>query len=303
MSTCFVRRISRPRAISVAVLLALGIPAAAGAAEAKETETVTRTAAFTPGATLTVRNFSGRVAITGTDRSDVSVHAVRRATRERLDRIKLDVREEGGGVIVEANKRQGSGRDEDNVVETELTIEMPRQANLDIDAFSSPVTVRDVTGSRHRVKTFSGDQTLERVAGAVDAGTFSGSITLVTAGWAEQLKLNTFSGHIDVQVPPTAAGSVEFDTFSGEFSTDVPLTLRSKAKRTVRADLPGQRGHEGHAPAAHLQRRRARPGRVASASQADTLRRATFLFRAPTRGRRAVRRARGRSGSPACCWR
>jgi DUF4097 and DUF4098 domain-containing protein YvlB len=239
MSTCFVRRISRPRAISVAVLLALGIPAAAGAAEARETETVTRTAPFTPGATLTVRNFSGRVAITGTDRSDVSVHAVRRATRERLDRIKLDVREEGGGVIVEANKRQGSGRDEDNVVETELTIEMPRQANLEIDAFSSPVTVRDVTGSRHRVKTFSGDQTLERVAGAVDAATFSGSITLVPEGWADRLKLNTFSGNIDVQVPPTAGGSVEFDTFSGDFSTDVPLTLRSKAKRAVRADLPG----------------------------------------------------------------
>jgi DUF4097 and DUF4098 domain-containing protein YvlB len=239
MSTCFVRHSSRKRAITVAVLLGLGIPAAAAAAEAKETETVTRTAAFTPGATLTVRNFSGRVTITGTDRSDVSVHAVRHATRERLDRIKLDVREEGGGVVVEANKRQGSGRDEDNVVETELTIEVPRQANLDIDAFSSPVAVRDVTGSRHRVKTFSGDQVLERLAGSIDAGTFSGSINLVTAGWAEQLKLNTFSGQIEVQVPPAAAGSVEFDTFSGEFSTDVPLTLRSKAKRNVRADFPG----------------------------------------------------------------
>ena len=94
-----------------------------------------------------MRNFSGRVVVTGADRGDVSVHAVRRATRERLDRIKLDVRQEGGGVIVEANKRQDSSRDDDNVVETDLTIEVPRQANLDIDAFSSPVTVRDVTGS------------------------------------------------------------------------------------------------------------------------------------------------------------
>ena len=241
-SAAGVRRRQRARcgAVATVALLGLGIPTALHAA-GTETETLTRTAAFSPGGTLTVRNFSGQVNITGTERSDVSVHAVRRATRERLERIKLEVREEGGGVIIEANKRPDSGRDNDNVVETDLTIELPRQANLDINAFSSPITVRDVTGSRHRVKTFSGDQKLERVAGSVDADTFSGSITLVPEGWADRLKLNTFSGNIDVQVPATAGGSVEFDTFSGDFTADVPLTLRSKAKRAVRADLPG--GH------------------------------------------------------------
>ena len=65
------------------------------------------------------------------------------------------------------------------------------------------------------------------------------------AGWADRLKLNTFSGRIDVQVPPTAAGSVEFDTFSGDFSTDVPLTLRSKGKRNVRADFQDGEGTKG----------------------------------------------------------
>jgi DUF4097 and DUF4098 domain-containing protein YvlB len=240
-SSAAVRLRSRPFARCGAVaslfLVGLGIPAAR--AESKETETVTRTAAFSPGASLTVRNFSGVVVITGSDRPDVSVHAVRRATREQLERIKLEVREEGGGVTIEANQRQESGRERDNAVETDLTIELPRQANLDINAFSSPITIRDVTGSRHRVKTFSGDQRLERLAGSVDADTFSGSITFVPEVWADRLKLNTFSGDIDVQVPATAGGSVEFDTFSGDFSTDVPLTLRSKAKRAVRADFPG----------------------------------------------------------------
>ena len=233
---------TRPRrwgALAALVLLGLGVPAAVHGAQGKETETVTRTVAFSPGASLTVRNFSGRVVITGSDRPDLSMQAVRRGTREQLERIKLEVREESGEVIIEANQRQESERERDNVVETDLTIELPRQANLDINAFSSPITVRDVTGSRHRVKTFSGDQRLERLAGSVDADTFSGSITLVPEGWADRLKLNTFSGDIDVQVPPTAGGSVEFDTFSGDFSTDVPLTLRSKAKRAVRADLPG----------------------------------------------------------------
>jgi len=101
MSTALLARIVRPGLAAAVVLGALGIPNPARAA-AVETETVSRTAAFTPGATLTVRNFSGHVTITGTDRADVSVQAVRRATRERLDRIKLEVRTaEGGGVVIE----------------------------------------------------------------------------------------------------------------------------------------------------------------------------------------------------------
>jgi len=236
MSNALLRRVSRPGLIAAIVVAGLGIPAAGAAAQ---TETVDRTAAFTPGATLKVRNFSGRVTITGTDRPDVSVHAVRRASQDRLDRIKLDVRQQDGGVVVEANKQLDPDRHNDNVVETDLTIEVPHQANLDVETFSSPVVVKDVTGTNHRIKTFSGDQQLERVVGPLDADAFSGSVALTAWGGSNPLKVNTFSGHIEVQVPPTANGSVEFDTFSGGFATDVPLTMRAQAKRTIRADLPG----------------------------------------------------------------
>jgi DUF4097 and DUF4098 domain-containing protein YvlB len=245
MSNALLRRFSRPGLIAAIALVGLGIPSAGTAAAAAQTETVDRTAAFTPGATLKVRNFSGRVTITGTDRRDVSVHAVRRASQDRLDRIKLDVREEGGGVVVEANKQLDPDRHNDNVVETDLTIEVPHQANLDVETFSSPVIVRDVTGTRHRVKTFSGDQQLERVAGPLDADAFSGSVALPAWAGGDPLKVSTFSGHIEVQVPPTANGSIEFDTFSGDFATDVALTMRAKEKRTIRAELPGGAGGAG----------------------------------------------------------
>jgi hypothetical protein len=243
MFTPSISRATRPGLVAAIVLAGLGIQAPVHAAA--ETEQVSRTAAFTPGSTLTVRNFSGHVTITGTDRADVSVQAVRRAPRERLDRIVLEVRSDGGGVVIEANKRRDGSRkdDNDNVVETDLTIEVPKQANLDVEAFSSPVEIRDITGTKHRIKTFSGDQRLERIAGPVDADAFSGSITLASNWQPEsRLSLHTFSGEIDVQVPTTAAASVEFDTFSGGFASDLPITLRSKDKRSVRADLGGGSG-------------------------------------------------------------
>ena len=104
---------------AVMALVALGIPALATAA-AKETERVERTVPMQSGGTLTLKNFSGRVEITGESRSDVSVVAIRKATRDRLDRIKLDIQSDGKSVVIEANKRDKSWDERDeNVVETD----------------------------------------------------------------------------------------------------------------------------------------------------------------------------------------
>ena len=40
-----------------------------------------------------------------------------------------------------------------------------------------------------------------------------------------------------MRLPESAAGTVEFDSFSGEVDSQVPLTLQTKSKRTLRASL------------------------------------------------------------------
>jgi hypothetical protein len=225
--------------IVLAAFLALGIPAVIDAAA--ETETVDRTVAVAPDGTVTIRNFSGSITVTGSDRTDVSVHAVRRATRERLARITLDVQSDGRNVTIEANHHVGERRDNDNVVETDLTIEVPRPVRLDIDGFSSPVRIQRITGTDHRLKTFSGAVTLEQVAGPIVAESFSGGIGISTDGWKpkDRLQLKTFSGDIEVRLPAQASAAVEFDSFSGDLDSELPLTFRSKSKRALRADLNG----------------------------------------------------------------
>jgi len=223
--------------VALAALIGLGMPV--GAYAATETQTVDKTVAIPAGGTLKVRNFSGKVEITGTDRADVSLHAVRRASRERLDRIQLDVQADGDTVTIEANKRIGPKMENDNVVETDMTIEVPRQIKLDVDVFSSPVTVRGVAGGHNRVKTFSGEITLEGVTGQVDAETFSGAIQASPVKWAaaDTLRFHTFSGDIGVRVPAEANASVEFDSFSGDLQSDLPLTFRNKSKHNLKAEL------------------------------------------------------------------
>jgi hypothetical protein len=234
-----------PRAPLTATLalLALGIPALSAGA-AKETERVERTVPMQSGGTLTLKNFSGRVEITGENRSDVAIVAVRRATRDRLDRIKLDIQSDGRSVTIEANKRDKDGDEKDeNVVETDFTIKVPQSTNLDLRVFSSPVQISGVTGT-HKVHGFSSDLRLDKVTGPVDAETFSGQIYLAPAVWqqGQSVHAKTFSGDIEVRLPDSAAGTVEFDSFSGDVDSAVPLTLQSKSKRTMRASLANASG-------------------------------------------------------------
>jgi DUF4097 and DUF4098 domain-containing protein YvlB len=224
-------------------LLGLGIPALAGA-EVKETERVDKVVKMAAGGTLTLKNFSGKVEITGSDRQDVSVQAVRRATRERLDRIKLDIQSDGTNVTIEANKRDEKWEEKDNnVVETDFVILMPGRANLDVKVFSSPVTITGVTGT-HKVHGFSSDLTLDKIGGPVDAETFSGTIHLASTGWSkgQTMRLKTFSGDIELRAPESTSASLEFDSFSGDLRSDLPLMLETKSKRNLRARLNVKEG-------------------------------------------------------------
>src|SRR4029078_1811782 len=131
--------------------------------------------------------------ITGGNRGDVAIHAVRHASRERLDHIKLDVRETAPGVTIEANKRDDNWEDRNNnVVETEMEIQVPADVKLDIDVFSSDV---HITGVR-------GDQKLHAFSGDIEVADAEGSINA-----------ETFSGGIEVGLSQGVGGKVDFDSF------------------------------------------------------------------------------------------
>lgn len=201
-------------------LLALILTAAPAAAQ-KETETVDRTFPFAAGGTLKLKNFSGDVHITGTAATEVVVHAVRKATRERLDNIKLDIEASGSTIEIEANRRNPNWDEKnDNVVETEFQIQVPFGTNLDLYAFSGALKVREVIGE-------------------IKAQTFSGNIDLDVsrASDAPRLQAETFSGDITARVPPGANGRVEFNTFSGDLNADVPLTMERGSRRSIRGSI------------------------------------------------------------------
>lgn len=189
----------------------------------KETEQVDRTIALPANGTLRLKNFSGNVHIVASSGRDIVLKATRRATRDRLDHIKLDISTSGSTVTIDANKRDADWKDRrnNNVVDTTFELQVPAAANLDIDTFSSDVTIEGVTGEQN-LKTFSGDIEVVNPKGAIDA--------------------ETFSADIRMSVARETKGSLSFDTFSGDLDTALPITSTSWRKRSIEGTLPGGSG-------------------------------------------------------------
>ncbi len=203
------------------------------------TETVDRTVSLQPGGTVQLKTFSGHVTITGTSGSQVVIHAVRRATAERLRDIKLEVTQSGNRVEIDANHQLVERRN-NNVVETDFEIQVPSQANLDLRTFSAPVSVTGVAGNQ-TVDGFSGDIRLTDVSGPIRVKTFSGGVNVQARSWTDgdDVNVNTFSGDVTLRLPDNARGDIDFDSFSGSFNSDLPVTITSNSKRNFRGSLNG----------------------------------------------------------------
>ena len=213
-----------------ALLTALALAAPAGAQNRRDrdddrgprdTETIDRTLPMPAGGTLRLKTFSGRVRITGGSGDQLVVHAVRRATRDRLDDIKLEITTSGTTIEVDANHRLVERRN-DNVVETDFEIQVPSRTRLDIKTFSAPVTVIGVNANQN-----------------IDG--FSSDVTIESSDWGDgnDIDVNTFSGSVRLRLPGSARGNIDFNSFSGRFESDLPVTLNSSSRRNFRGALNG----------------------------------------------------------------
>jgi DUF4097 and DUF4098 domain-containing protein YvlB len=205
----------------------------------RETENVDRTLSLGAGGTVRLKTFSGRVNINGTSGNQVVIKAVRRATRDRLNDIKLEITQNGNVIDIDANHRVVDRRN-DNVVETDFDIQVPNQVKLDLRTFSAPITVTNVTGDVV-VEGFSSEIRLTDVSGPKRVKTFSGEVRVQAGHWndGDDMNVNTFSGDVILRLPASARGDIVFDSFSGRFNSDLPVTLSSSSRRSFRGALNG----------------------------------------------------------------
>lgn len=208
-----------------------------------------RTLEVRAGTAVSIDNVNGRIVVTTWDQPRVRIHAIRKAeSREALDKLSIDVRQNAGGLSIETRmpkKNDGGGfldflfgNDGNSSIDYDVTI--PRSMDLKVENTNGSITASDVAGAIE-LSTTNGRIESIRCAGSINAGTTNGAIRaeLVRVAPGKPMKFETTNGSITLLVPPSFAANVSAETTNGSIRTDLPVTTKSFSRRELRGTLNG----------------------------------------------------------------
>ncbi len=196
------------------------------------------------GGSITVKNVSGDVSVTGYDGNVVVVNG----TREGRDREMVTVEDKSSGNRVDVGVRYPSPCNCDASVNFEVKV--PRSMNIAIEKISTAsgdieitdvrgnvsvstasgdVLVKDVNGRIH-ASTASGEMRVQNVVGEVSAQSASGNVDVEISRLegTENMKFSSASGDVRVRLPANLDAEVSISTASGDIETDFPIEVKEQ---------------------------------------------------------------------------
>ena len=238
--------------MKLAALIIAGLVAAPVAARGQDERTATQidtTVRLDRGGSVDLSIISGRIRVTGWDRSDVKISATIEDGYLRFSanssRVTLGVDDEGR-----------RGHHNNHIGDARYEVSVPRGARLILEAVSGDVSAKgsqgeieassvsgdvdvtdgvrtvsaeSVSGSVHaaqikgdlRAETVSGDLRAESVSGSVEASSVSGDIRLVDIQ-SKDVRTETVSGSITYTGTIEPSGSYGFESHSGTIRLNIP---------------------------------------------------------------------------------
>ena len=208
---------------------------------------------------FSLHNISGDISLRGVEGDEVVVRA--RSERGRGDWLPLVVRRSEGSLSIEIEQRGPLlfGLGWRHVPGIEFDVTLPRRARVEINAVSSDVDARGLTGEQD-FRTVSGDLSLDGEGGRVAITTVSGDARLVAAEPIEP-RVSTTSGDVEIIAPMiraltlrTVSGDADLrgafdagayhnvESVSGDLSINAQAGLTVEVKRGI--DLSGNGGRQ-----------------------------------------------------------
>jgi len=238
--------------MKLAALIIAGLVAAPVAARGQDERTATQidtTVRLDRGGSVDLSIISGRIRVTGWDRSDVKISATIEDGFLRFSanssRVTLSVDDEGR-----------RGHHNNHIGDARYEVSVPRGAKLILEAVSGDVSakgsqgeieassvsgdvdvsdgvravsVESVSGSAHaaqvngslRAETVSGDLRVENVTGDVEASTVSGEIRLIGIQ-SKDVRTESVSGSLTYTGTIEPTGRYGFESHSGTINLNIP---------------------------------------------------------------------------------
>jgi DUF4097 and DUF4098 domain-containing protein YvlB len=205
---------------------------------------------FSAQGRIQVENLNGAVHISGWDRDEVKVDAVKSAwSKERLDEATIEIRAEQNELSIRTEYpghdhtfNFGSDDEHGNPASVEYTITVPRQARLDeIKLVNGSLDIQDVSGEV-RASCVNGHIQARNLQGPIELNTVNGELDAgIDQLPSSELKLSSVNGRLRVTLPSDARAELKASTVSGNISDDfgLPVTRHQFVGRSLHGQLGG----------------------------------------------------------------
>jgi putative adhesin len=192
---------------------------------------------------------NGGVFIRGWDRSDVQMRArvtVRDDSRDAAAQLakQIQITTTGGRIQADGPRDRRDRRrdwDDDRYWSVEFELQVPRKADVRVDATNGGIIVEDVRG-RIDAHTINGGIVLGDVNGDIRGETVNGGLQVELANekWdGPGLDLKTVNGGVRLSVPSGFSGELDASTSNGGIAVDFPITISGliNSRRQIRGTL------------------------------------------------------------------
>lgn len=231
---------------SLVILVLLGGLAAPAAAVK---ETIDRTVTIAADGRLSVQNVNGAIEISGWDRSDVHVVAIKKTkNRDELDDIRVEIKQEDGNVTIRTRRGDWVGWTgifgkwfNDGRGEVEYRIKVPARVELDqVRTVNGSVQIHSA-GRGVSAEAVNGSLTLEAVSGPLRLSTVNGAVKVQVDDLGEDggISMHTVNGSVRLHLPAGAGARFTVKSVNGSIDTDFDRASQTRflVGRSLRATL------------------------------------------------------------------
>ena len=234
---------------TICALFVLALGARASDHRGAFTEEFHQTYALTPDGRVELDNINGPVHISGWERNEVKVDAVKSAdSKERLDDARIEVDSSAGRLSIRTKYRDHdltfSWGSHHNPPSVEYTLTVPRTVRLDeIKLINGSLNVTGISGEVH-ASCINGRLDAHNLSGRAELSTINGHLDAKFDQLSgSSVELKSVNGSVALTIPSDSKAEIEASTVSGGIDNDFGLHVNNH--RFVGHDLRGELGNGG----------------------------------------------------------
>lgn len=223
------RLFRKPSQLASISMGALVLFALATSANAQVNEEFHRTVPLSGTGRVSIDNINGNVTITGWNRNEVQIDAIKKARdQQRLNEARIEVETSGDSVRIKTRYPEHHTNNNPATVTYELHV--PNSARLDgINLVNGSLEVSAVTGEVE-ASLVNGNTSIHDLSGRAELSSVNGSInayykSLQNVG---SIQMKTVNGSLRLGLPSSPNADVSVSTMNGGITTDFPLQVEGK---------------------------------------------------------------------------